>query len=120
MRIAVTNENNRVFQHFGRCPSFIVFDVDEQKNIVHRAEVICGSVAHGALVNLLQDAQVDVVICGGLGLPMYEKLMQAHIQVFAGVEGNVDEVIVDYLNGTLDYDPDAHKNHGGCHHTLLN
>ena len=31
MKIAVTNENGQVFQHFGRTASFRVYDVEDQK-----------------------------------------------------------------------------------------
>lgn len=119
MRVAITNENNEVFQHFGRCPSFMIFDV-KGKQIINKTEIICGSVQHGALVNLLVENQVDVVICGGLGLPMYQKLTQARIQVYGGVKGKVEEVLQDYLQDCLDYDPNAAQNHGGCHKTLMN
>lgn len=118
MRIAVANENHQVYQHFGRCPSFMLFEVVDKK-IVHKCELICGNVQHGAIVKLLKEAEVDVVIAGGMGLPMYNSLVESGMQVYGGVSGNVEEVIEDFLNGCLDYDPNAAQNHGGCHHQIL-
>ncbi len=115
MILAVTYENNEVFQHFGRCPSFALYNIEDNK-IVDSKIVECNGVGHGALVNFLTQFNVNEVICGGLGLPMYNKLTEVGIKVYGGVQGNVDEVVQDYLDGTLDYDPNAAQNHGGCHH----
>lgn len=120
MLLAITNENNQVFLHFGRCPSFVIYNINENKEVLDKKIVYCNGVGHGALVQFLKDLNVNEVICGGLGLPMYNKLTQANIKVYGGVQGNVDEVLNDYLNDTLDYDPNAAQNHGNCnHHQLL-
>lgn len=119
MRVAITLENNQVFQHFGRTPSFMIYDIDDNNNITHQCEMMCNGIGHSALVNILKEAGVDTVICGGLGLPMYNNLISNNIQVFGGVEGNVDEVIKDFVNGTLDYDPNAAIHHRDCHHSML-
>lgn len=119
MRVAITEENNQVFQHFGRTKTFMIYDIDKQNNITHQCELFCDGVGHGALVNVLVDAGVDVVICGGLGMPMYNNLIRHNIQVYGGVEGDVDEVIQDFLHGSLDYDPEAAQHHGSCSHTML-
>lgn len=116
MLLAITHENNQVFQHFGRCPSFVICNINENKEVIDKRIVQCDGVGHGALVQFLKELNVDEVICGGLGLPMYNKLTQENIKVYGGVQGTIDEVLEDYLNDTLDYDPNAAQNHGGCHH----
>ena len=66
MKIAVTYENGKVFQHFGKTESFKVYEVEENK--VVSSEVIGSNGAgHGALAGLLADQSVDVLICGGIG-----------------------------------------------------
>lgn len=114
-RVAITCENNQVFQHFGRTPSFVIYDIDNNE-IINKQLITNNGVGHGALVNVLKDNNVDTVICGGLGMPMYNNLISSNIEVFGGVEGDVDEVIQDFLKGTLDYDPQAAEHHGDCHH----
>lgn len=114
-RIAITCENNEVFQHFGRTPRFMIYDVDDNQ-IINQKEIKNDGVGHSALVNVLQEYNVEVVICGGLGMPMYNHLIEANMEVYPGVTGNVDEVIQDYLDGTLDYDINTPMNHSGCHH----
>ncbi len=64
MKIAVTYENGKIFQHFGRTEFFKVYDVEDNKVI--SSEVIgSGGTGHGALAGLLADQAVDVLICGG-------------------------------------------------------
>ena len=66
MRIAVTYENDNIFQHFGHTAQFKVYDVEEGKIV--KAEVVdtMGS-GHGALAGFLVMQRVDAVICGGIG-----------------------------------------------------
>ena len=100
MKIAVTCENGEVFQHFGHTPGFAVFDVDEKK-IVSESMLSSGESGHGALATLLADADVDLLICGGIGGGAINALAQAGIQVIGGAEGNVREVVQALLNGNL-------------------
>ena len=65
-RIAVTYDNGQVFQHFGRTEAFKVYEV-EDGNVVNSEIVESNGVGHGALAVLLNDNNIDVLICGGLG-----------------------------------------------------
>ena len=66
MKIAVTCENNEVFQHFGHTPEFAVFTVENGK-VVSKRTLPCGGTGHGALAGLLQEDGIDLLICGGIG-----------------------------------------------------
>ena len=100
MRIAVTFEDGNVFQHFGRTQCFKIFEV-EGKEIVKATLYGSNGAGHGALAGLLKDAQVDVLICGGLGQGALNALNQAGIEVIAGASGNVDDNVQAYLDGNL-------------------
>ena len=63
MRIAVTYEKGEVFQHFGHCEQFKLFDVEEGK-ITGEQVVDSNGSGHGALAGFLQAAGVDTLICG--------------------------------------------------------
>lgn len=119
MRIAITNKDGEVFQHFGKTESFMIYDVDDTGKIIHKVVLMCHGISHGALAGLLRQSQVNVVICGGLGMPMYNKLVEGGMKVYGGVEGKCDEVVQDFIDGNLDYDPNAAMNHGGCHHEMM-
>ena len=66
MKLAVTYENGLIFQHFGHCEQFKIFNVED--NAIVSSEVVSaiGS-GHGALAGFLTMNSVDILICGGIG-----------------------------------------------------
>lgn len=120
MRIAVTYENGKVFQHFGRCGQFKLYDVEDGR-ITNEQMLDSNGSGHGALAGLLQAAKVDALICGGIGMGAQMALVDAGIKFFAGVEGSAYNAVVSLVAGRLVYDPNAqcdhHEHHGGdCGH----
>lgn len=100
MRIAVTYEDGKVFQHFGKTEFFKVFEVEDNKVI--SSEVISSNgTGHGALAGLLADQSVDVLICGGIGGGAQAALAEAGVELCAGAQGEVDQVVESYLKGEL-------------------
>ena len=66
MNIAVTYDNGQIFQHFGHCATFKLYQAQEGR--ILREEIIDASGSgHEALAGLLNDFDVDVLICGGIG-----------------------------------------------------
>lgn len=112
MKIAVTYENDRVFQHFGRTPSFKVYDV-ENGAVKDTKVVDTEGSGHGALTGLLRKMDVDAVICGGIGGGACGALEKAGIRLYGGVTGNVDNAVNALLKEELEYDPDIACNHHG-------
>ena len=100
MKIAVTCENNQVFQHFGHTPGFAVFEAVDGK-ITAEKLLSSGDSGHGALATLLAFEQVDVLICGGIGGGAQTALANAGIKLFGGVKGDADEAVEAYLAGAL-------------------
>ena len=120
MRIAVTYENGEIFQHFGHTAQFKLYDVEGGK-IIREQIVDTNGSGHGALAGFLQAAQVDALICGGIGMGAQMALADAGIQLFAGVQGYADKAALALAEGHLEYDPDAHCDHhqhheGDCEH----
>ena len=66
MKIAVTYEEGKVFQHFGHTEHFKFYEVEDGKVTTSQVVDTNGS-GHGALAGLLAEHQVDVLICGGIG-----------------------------------------------------
>ena len=119
MKIAITTENGEVFQHFGHCPKFTVYDVVDQR-IANKTELDTSDSGHEALAQVLSDNHIDVLICGGIGGGAKRELIRRRIEIVPGVTGKVEEVIVDYLSGKVlaspDYVCDHHEhNHEGGH-----
>lgn len=110
MKIAVTYENNMVFQHFGHTSQFKIYEI-ENDEIKSMKVVDTNGSGHGALAQFLSDNGVDVVICGGIGGGAKNALSEAEIKFFGGVKGNCDQVVIAFLLGKLDYNPDVACNH---------
>ena len=110
MKIAITCENNQVFQHFGHTPGFALFEITDGQ-IVNEKMLSSGSSGHGALATLLAFEQVDTLICGGIGGGAINALGNAGIKVIGGASGNVREVAAAFASGTLQVRADFHCNH---------
>ena len=117
MRIAVTFDNGNVGQHFGRTEKFKVYDIDG--DAIKASQVIdTNGAGHGALAGFLRAAEVDALICGGIGMGARNAMAELGIRIFPGVEGDADAVVKAYLEGKLDFNPDetcTHHDHEGGH-----
>ena len=100
MKIAVTDDNGNIFQHFGRTEFFKVYEIEDNK--VVSSEVIgSNGVGHGALAGLLSEQSVDVLICGGIGGGAQAALAEAGVELCSGAEGDADQAVDAYLKGEL-------------------
>ncbi len=114
MRIAVAYENGEVFQHFGRTEQFKLYDVEAGK-IVQEQIVDTNGVSHGALAGFLKAAEVDVLLCGGIGMVGRAALEEVGIRLYPGVQGSADEAAKAFAEERLAYDPDARCDHHDHH-----
>jgi len=115
MKIAVTYENGEIFQHFGRTEQFKFYTV-ENGRIIREQVVGTNGSGHGALAGFLQNADVDTLICGGIGAGAQTALQDAGIKLYGGAAGKADDAVHALLNGTLGYDPDVHCDHHDHEH----
>ena len=118
MRIAVTYDNGKVFQHFGHTSEFKLYDVEDDEILSSEVFSTDGA-GHEALANLLSNHDIDTLICGGLGDGAFNALTQAGIEVVAGVEGEVDAAVAKYIKGELEStgvncDHHHEEAEGGC------
>ncbi len=112
MKIAVTYENGQIFQHFGHCENFKVYEVEGEKILSSKVENAAGS-GHGALAGFLKNLGVDTLICGGIGAGAKTALAEAGIKLFGGVSGDADAAVEALLKGTLEYNANVQCNHHG-------
>ena len=115
MRIAVTYENGRVFQHFGHSERFKVYDVENGRVTVATTVNTNGS-GHGALADILKKIHVDTLICGGIGGGAQRALSEAGIKLYGGVTGDANQAVEALLAGKLNYDSEVTCDHHGDHH----
>lgn len=115
MKIGVTYENGQIFQHFGHTEQFKIYDVQDGK--VVSAEVVdTNGSGHGALAGFLQEYQVEVLICGGIGGGAQNALAAAGIRLYGGVSGDADAAVEALLKNELAYNPNVMCSHHGEHH----
>ena len=116
MKIAVTYENGKIFQHFGHTEQFKIYTV-EHGNIVSSEVVDTNGSGHGALAGLLQTIGADVLICGGIGGGAQMALASAGIQLYGGVSGSCDEAVNALLANRLSFDPEVRCDHHDHEHS---
>ncbi len=110
MRIAVTYENGQVFQHFGHTEQFKIYDVEDGK-IVSSEVISANGQGHGALAEVLNALNTDVLICGGIGGGAQAALASAGIKLYGGVTGDADAAASALVAGSLAYVPDIQCSH---------
>ena len=115
MKIAVTYENEQIFQHFGHTEQFKVYEVEDGK-ILSSKVVDTNGQGHGALAGLLGAIGANVLICGGIGGGAQMALAEAGIKLYGGVSGSCDEAVKALLAGTLGYNPNVRCNHHDQEH----
>lgn len=120
MKIAVTYENGKVFQHFGHTEEFKVYEVSGD-TVTDSRVISTGGNGHEALAVFLKNQGVDTLICGGIGGGARLALSQAGIALYPGVTGEADQAVESLLKGTLEYDPNTMcQHHHGEHHSCHN
>lgn len=118
MKVAIASEGTDVFQHFGHCKSFTIFDIEDER-IINKAILDTSKSGHEALVNVLYENGVDVLICGGIGGGAKSALREKRIEIIPGVTGEVDSVLIKYLSGqelgNSDFECSEHHHEGENH-----
>ncbi|MEA2025001.1 MAG: NifB/NifX family molybdenum-iron cluster-binding protein [Actinomycetota bacterium] len=125
MKIALATLNgNTVTAHFGRTKAFAVIDLDDGAEVNRELREV-GSCdkshhqdpghrrRHHDLVDAVRDC--DVVIAGGMGLPVRDRLQEAGIEVVLTDTRSIDEAVQRYATGTISHDPDRAHAPGGHH-----
>ncbi len=108
-RIAVSADDARgldsaVSPHFGRCPCFVVVDVDGQE--VRGTEVVenpyYGRHQPGQVPQFISSQNVDVMLTGGMGRRAVAFFEQFGIEAVTGASGSVRHSLQRYLGGALE------------------
>lgn len=116
MKIAVTYDNGQIFQHFGHCENFKIYEVEGNKIVASHVENAAGS-GHGALAGFLRNLDAEILICGGIGGGAQAALADAGIRLFGGVAGDADSAVEALLEGNLNYNANVQCSHHGEGHT---
>lgn len=96
MKIAVTYEFGKIFQHFGKTSQFKIYEVDDNK-IINSQIVNTMGAGHGALAGFLTMMNVNILICGGIGPGAQNALAEVGITLYGGNSGDADEAVAKLL-----------------------
>jgi predicted Fe-Mo cluster-binding NifX family protein len=108
IRIAISaNDNNgiesAVSEHFGRCPYFIIVDVEE--NAIQSVQAIdnpyYANHAPGHVPEFIHRQGAGVMLTGGMGLRAVGFFEQYGIEVATGATGTAQQAVQAYLAGKL-------------------
>ncbi len=100
MKIAVIYENGMVYQHFGHCRAVKLYTFDKG-NLIDMQVINLNGEGHGSVAEFMSANGVETVICGGIGAPAAKMLTDKGIALCAGVQGDADHAVMDYLIGQL-------------------
>jgi len=108
MRIAISAENNNglnslVSGHFGRCPYFILVDVEGQeiKTVTAVDNPYYGHHEPGQVPAFIHSQGANVMLAGGMGQRAVSFFQEYGIQVATGAAGCVGESLQRFLGGEL-------------------
>ena len=108
MRVAVSADDGSgldsvVSPHFGRCPYFIVVDLDgcEVEQVTAVANPYDGHHQPGQVPRFIRERGANVMLTGGMGRRAIALFEQYGIQAVTGAAGTVRRSLEQYLGGAL-------------------
>ncbi len=116
MKIAIPTKEDRIDSHFGHCEYFSIFTIDDQKNITKK-EIMASTGTCGCKSNLAQKLAsegINILLTGNIGSGAILKLKEAQINVIRGCQGNINQIIEDFLQDKLkdsEINCTAHEHH---------
>ena len=116
MKIAVTYKDGEIYEHFGHCETFAIYDYEQADvNRVTKVLVDCSDRhGHQAMADLMRQQGVDAVICGNMGAEARALLLTYGIIPVAGYCGDADTAADMLITGQLPIIDDAGACGGGC------
>jgi predicted Fe-Mo cluster-binding NifX family protein len=108
MRVAISSDNENgldsvVSPHFGRCPYFVLVDVEGQdvKEVQSIANPYYGHHQPGQVPGFIHSQGADVMLTGGMGGRAIMFFDQYGIQAATGASGTARHALEQYLGGAL-------------------
>jgi len=100
MLIAIATDEGYVSSHFGRCQTYTMVDIENGKAVKKELVANPGH-APGAIPEFLNKRGAEKIVCGGIGTRATQLFEQYGIEILAGVDGIVENVIKKLAQGTL-------------------
>ncbi len=116
MKIAVTYQDGEIFEHFGHCETFAIYDYEgADADRVKKTLVDCSDRhGHQAMADLMREKDVDAVICGNMGAEARALLLSYGIVPVPGYCGDADTAADMLITGQLPVFDEGSACGGGC------
>lgn len=113
MVLAVTydTETGNIGEHFGHADHFKLYEIYDGK-VQDSAVVEPFGTGHDSVVYTLNEYNVTLVFCSGIGDGAIKGLKEAGIQCVPGLEGNADEKVEAFIRGEVAIPMDYASNCG--------
>ena len=110
MKIALATDDNRGLEavlshHFGRCPYYVLVDIDDKeiKEVTAAQNPFYENHGQaGEVPNFIKNLGAQIIIAGGMGPKAIGFFEQFGIQAITGASGIVGEVIKAYISGEIE------------------
>jgi predicted Fe-Mo cluster-binding NifX family protein len=100
-RVAIPIFRARVSPVFDSCLQILMVDIEENRQI-SRSQLYLDQLSPSLRLDVLRDAGVTTVICGGISEVFHNMLNSAGIRTITGIAGEIEEVITAFLADRLD------------------
>jgi len=100
MRVAISTDGDFVSEHFGRCPSFTLIDIENGK-IIKKTQVANPGHEPGAIPQFLHHKGVNCIVAGGMGMRAVSFFQEYGIRTVVGISGKISDVLEQLEKGTL-------------------
>lgn len=111
-----TDDGSNVNQHFGRLAGFVVVTIQDgvetERAFIPRPQQadLPGDRRHNHAALLDPMSDCEVLIAGGMGLPMARNIDEAGIRLTLTAETLIDSALASFLDGSLRHEADrAHQ-----------
>ena len=98
MNIGVAYENGRIAKNLGDCREVLIITTEGREPVGKRIAGIAGTSATD-LIKFAGLEQIDVLICGSLGLATRNALEMLGVLLVPGCEGSAEESVAKFLVG---------------------
>ena len=108
MRIAISADSDdfldsKIGMHFGRCPFFILIDIEDRevKEVSSIENPFYKAHSPGQVPGFINSQGANVMLAGGMGRRAVEFFEQLGIEPVSGASGTVRQAVEKYLGGEL-------------------
>lgn len=110
MKIAIAKDGNNVSSHFGHCEGFEVYEVVEG-SVKERSFLQNPGHRPGFLPPYLAERGINLIIAGGMGATAQQLFNENGVSVVVGAQGNIEDVVDNYIKGELESTGSVCKEH---------